>query len=198
MIQWKQRIAGYYSLLWILAKNRHKWTQNLFTIELLWITWGDQHEHKERNLYKFAIAESKVGLKRRKKICGLRKAIDTKRTQICRGSRKVVNTTQKAERTRVRINAKWSFFWKSNSTQNGCTQRKMIADPSADQHNWIEWTRKKWSSCKNFNARKSDLSRSTTVFTQYQLNTMIHKCFAWMTMIWLIDLLSGLEAGLKI
>ena len=30
-----------------LLRNRHKWTQrNLFTIELLWITWGDQHTKK--------------------------------------------------------------------------------------------------------------------------------------------------------
>ena len=149
MKQWKQTTAVYYSLLWILVKNRHKWTQrNLFTVEFAvdHLRWSTRTQWK-KSVQNLQLRNPKKGLKRRKKICGLRKAIDTKRARKldCCGPWVRLNGQHKAQRQSglgFESTQKWNFFEKENSTQNGCTQRKWLRIWLQINTIWIEWTRK--------------------------------------------------------
>ena len=152
----KQRIAVYYSLLWILVKNRHKWTQNLFfTIELLWITWGDQH--KERNLYrKITIAESKGGLKTQRELWTAEGYRHKTRNWIAVDLEwsSMVNTKHES-RADSGLNQrkwKWNFFLKKG-LDTKWLHTKIIAEVNQHNLNWMD-TEKMKLLLLNFNARK--------------------------------------------
>ena len=161
-----------------------------------WITVDHlrRSTHKERDLYKIC----NCGIQRRTQ--NTKKIVDggrlsTQRTQmnliaVDREWSSMVNTKHKmkAERTRVWINAKVEFLWERELNTKCCTQKKWLR--IRVQINTIELNGhgKNEALAKNFNARKADLSRSTTVFTQ--INSIQRYTNALLND-WLIDLLSG-------
>ena len=136
----------------------------------------------QKNLYKFTIAESKEDSKDARKFCGLRKAIDTKHklSWITEGGQH----DAKAERTRVRINAKVEFLLKGTQHKKKWLHRKWLRIwLQIDTKFELNGHGKNEALAKNFNARKrTDLSRSTTCSLN-QLNTTIHKMLCSVTTI---------------
>ena len=155
----KQRIAGYYPLLWILVKNQHKWTRKkelLFTIELLWITWGDLHEHNERNLYRIC----NCGIQRRTQ--NTKKIVDCGRLSTQRNTNETWLLWTVSE-------ARWSTQSTESRADSGLNQRKWKRNSLRTQHKMLHtkndcgsecrstqlnWMTRKNEACKNFNARK--------------------------------------------
>jgi len=148
MRQWKQRTAGYYSLLWILVKESTQMNtkEYLFTIELLWITVINTNTKKE--------ICTNLQLRNPKKDSNTKlwtaEGYRHKDKKFCRGSLKVVDKNE--SRADSGLNQrKVEFLSERNSTQMVAHKMKMIADLSTDQHNFeLNGKRKKWSSCKKF------------------------------------------------
>ena len=150
-----------------LPKKNHKETKNcrlqFFAVDPC--KRIDTNEHKETYLQLNCCGSLEVintntkgilykicncGIQRRtqtQKNCGLRKAIDTKHklSWITEGGQH--DTKQSG--LGFESTQKWNFF-ERNSTQNGCTQRKWLRIWLQINTIWIEWTRKKWSSCEKF------------------------------------------------
>ena len=145
MKQWK---AVYYSLLVDPCKridtNEHK--TSYLQLNLLWITWGDQHKHNERNLYRKLQLRNPKEDSKHKENCGRRKAIYTKNTNEldCCGPWVKLNGQHKAQKWKqsglgFESTQKWNSFEKENSTQNDAHKKiDCGSECRSTQLNWMD------------------------------------------------------------
>ena len=155
MKQWKQRTAGYYSLLWILVKESTQMNTKklLFTIEFVvdHLRWSTQTQWK-KSVQKITIAESKGGLKTQRKLWTAEGYLHKEHKwtwllwTVSEAQWSTQSTKMKAERTRVWINAKVEFFWERELNTKCCTQKIDCGSGCrSTQLNWMDT--EKWSSC---------------------------------------------------